>query len=268
MPYLHANDIDIRYEVEGDGAQTVVLINGLADELETWAGQVPALVDNGFKVVTIDNRGIGQTSKPAGPYSAEMLADDIKAVVDHLGLGRYHLMGVSMGGMIAQTYALKYGADLSSVTLACTYAAPGPFCSRMFAMWADTATVMGVPQVMRDVTLWAFTLDFFRDRGEELAEFESAMRYMNQPVPAYLAQLAVIQDFDESARLGDLASIPTLVLAGEQDILIPTRLSKELSDLIPGSVFRTTKGGHGCCWEYPDEFNAAFIGFLLQSGAR
>jgi 3-oxoadipate enol-lactonase len=268
LPFLHANQIDIRYEVEGDGSATVVLINGLADELETWAYQVPALVRAGFRVVTIDNRGIGKTSKPAGPYTAELLADDAKAVVDHLGLERYHVMGISMGGMIAQSYALKYGAEVRSLTLACTYAAPGPFCSRMFAMWADTASVMGVPQVMRDVTLWAFTLDFFRDRAGELAGFESDMRYMNQPVPAYLAQLAVIQDFDESARLSELAKIPTLVLAGEQDILIPTQLSRELSDLIPGAIFRTTPGGHGCCWEYPDEFNSVFIDFLLENGAN
>jgi 3-oxoadipate enol-lactonase len=136
----------------------------------------------------------------------------------------------------------------------------------MFAMWADTASVMGVPQVMRDVTLWAFTLDFFRDRGDELAEFETAMRYMDQPVPAYLAQLAVIQDFDESARIGELAKIPTLVIAGEEDILIPTRLSRELAELIPGATFRTTPGGHGCIWEHPDEFNSVFVGFLLENG--
>ena len=266
MPFLHANDIDIRYEVEGDGPETVVLINGLADELESWGYQTPALLEAGYRVVTIDNRGIGKTSKPAGPYTAELLADDAYAVVQHLGLARYHLMGVSMGGMISQSYALKHGAELLSLTLACTYAAPGPFCSRMFEMWADTASTMGVPHVMRDVTLWAFTLDFFRERGDELAEFETAMRYMDQPVPAYLAQLAVIQNFDESARLGELAEIPTLVLAGEEDILIPTRLSRELSELIPGSTFRTTPGGHGCIWEHPDEFNSAFVDFLHENG--
>lgn len=265
MPFLHANAIDIRYETEGTGPETVVLINGLADDLGTWAYQVPALVAQGFLVVTIDNRGIGQTSTPAGPYNAEMLADDAKAVVDHLGLKDFHLMGVSMGGMIAQSYALKYGPDLRSLTLACTYAAPGPFCSRLFAVWADTASAMGVPQVMRDVLLWAFTLDFYRERGDELAEFETAMRYMNQPVPAYLAQLAVIQNFDESARVGELAQIPTLVLAGDADILIPTPLSRELAGLIPGSQFRTTPGGHACVWEHPDEFNSAFIDFLLQN---
>jgi pimeloyl-ACP methyl ester carboxylesterase len=261
MPTAHVNGIDINYAVEGDGPETVVLINGLADELATWAYQMPALLEGGYRVLTFDNRGIGKTSKPAGPYSSQMLAADTKALVDDVGITDFHLMGVSMGGMVAQTYALTYPNDLRSLTLACTYAAPGPFCSRMFGMWADIAQVQGVPMVMRDVTLWAFTLDFFREREDELIEFETAMRYMDQPLHAYLAQLAVIQHHDTTKELGDI-SVPTLVIAGEEDILIPTRSSRELHDLIVGSAWATTAGGHGCMWEHPDAFNAAFIGFL------
>ena len=78
--------------------------------------------------------------------------------MDALGVTGFHLVGTSMGGMIAQEYAIAYGSDLKSVTLSSTYAAPGPFCSRMFPMWADMAPRLGVPFVMRDVTLWAFTL--------------------------------------------------------------------------------------------------------------
>lgn len=263
MPTASVNGIDIGYTLEGDGERTVVLVNGLADEKETWAYQTPALLEAGYRVLTFDNRGVGVTSKPAGPYTSTLLADDTKALVDELGISRFHLMGVSMGGMIVQEYALKYGADLTSLTLACTYAAPGPFCSRMFAMWQDMAPVLGVPFVMRDVTLWAFTLDFFRTRQDELAEFETAMRYMTMPTSAYLAQLAVIQAHDTTERLAQLA-LPTLVLAGEQDILIPTALSRDLHELIPGSEWRTVAGGHGCVWEHPDDFNAAFLDFLQR----
>jgi len=102
-----------------------------------------------------------------------MLADDAKALVDSLGNhGFPPEFGPLQGGMIAQEYALAYGADLRSATFGCTYAAPGPFCSRMFDMWAGMAPVLGIPYVMRDVTLWAFTVPFFEQRGEELAEFE------------------------------------------------------------------------------------------------
>jgi 3-oxoadipate enol-lactonase len=265
MPSEHLNGIDIHYQVDGQGEETVLLVNGLADDLSTWVYQVPALVSAGYQVVTFDNRGIGASSAPAGPYSTALLSADAKALVDHLGLTDIHLMGVSMGGMIAQQYALDHPQDLRSLTLACTYAAPGPFCSRMFSMWADMAPVLGVPFVMRDVTLWAFTVQFFEQREAELVEFETAMRYLDMSVPAYLAQLAVIQQHDTTRRLHEI-QVPTLVLAGEQDILIPTALSQQLHELIPGSHWQTTIGGHGCIWEHPEAFNDAFLVFLSQNG--
>src|ERR1700691_830988 len=256
MPIAQVNDVELNYRLEGDGDETIVLVNGLADDLETWAYQADDFVANGFRVLRFDNRGIGASSKPAGPYSSRMFADDAKALVDHLGITDFHLMGISMGGMIVQEYALAYPDDLRSVTIACTYAAPGPFCSRMFAMWADQAPVLGVPFVMRDVTLWAFTVPFFEQRGAELAEFETAMRYMDQPVHAYLAQLPAIQNHATTGRLAGIA-VPTLVLAGEQDILIPVSLSQELHKGIAGAEWRTVQGGHACLWEHPASFNSA-----------
>src|SRR6202012_5492203 len=263
MPTARVNDIELNYRLEGDGEETIVLVNGLADDLETWGYQVDDFIAAGYRVLRFDNRGIGASSKPAGPYSSRMLADDVKALVDDLGITGFHLMGISMGGMIAQEYALAYPDDLRSVTFACTYAAPGPFCSRMFAMWADLAPVLGVPFVMRDVTLWAFTVPFFEQRGAELAEFETAMRYMDQPVHAYLAQLAVIQNHDTTDRLGSI-SVPALVLAGEEDILIPIALSRRIHEGIPGSEWATTKGGHGCIWEHPAEFNRTYLDFVAR----
>src|SRR5215475_8564314 len=265
MAVISVNGIELNYRLEGDGAETIVLVNGLADDLETWVLQVDDFLAAGYRVLRFDNRGIGQSAKPPGPYSSAMLAADAKALVDALGITNFHLMGVSMGGMIAQEYALSYPQDLLSVTFACTYAAPGPFCSRMFAMWADLAPVLGVLFVMRDVTLWAFTVPFFEERGADLAEFETAMRYMDQPVHAYLAQLAVIQQHDTTSRLGEVA-MPTLVLAGEEDILIPVSLSRRIHEAIPGSEWATTKGGHGCIWEHPAEFNQTFLDFVRRHG--
>ena len=265
MPLAAVNGIDVHYRIAGAGPETIVLVNGLADELETWAFQEAELTEAGYRLLMFDNRGIGQTSKPAGPYSSRLLADDTKALVDHLGITGFHLLGVSMGGMIVQEYALAYPEDLRSVVMAWTYAAPGPFCSRLFAMWADTAPVLGIPFVMRDVTLWAFTTEFFSDRPDELAEFETAMKYMDQPVPAYLAQLAVIQQHDTTARLGGIA-VPTLVLAGEEDILIPVALSRELHKAIPGAQWQTVRGGHACLWEHPGSFNHAVLDFVRSQG--
>ncbi len=266
MPAARLNGIDLHYRVEGEGPETVLLVNGLADDLGTWDLQVPALLDAGYRVVRYDNRGVGRTDKPAGPYTTQLMADDAKALVDHLALRDYHVMGISMGGMIAQRFALAYPDGIRSLTLAATYAAPGPFCSRMYAMWADMAPVLGVPFIMRDVTLWGFTLGYFEHHERELGEVETAMRFLDQPVHAYLAQLAVIQQHDETETIGGLA-MPTMVLAGDDDILIPTALSRQLHALIPGAIWHTVPGGHCCIWEAPDAFNEAFVAFLRKQAA-
>jgi 3-oxoadipate enol-lactonase len=266
MPTAYVNDVTLNYSLEGDGDETIVLVNGLADDLNTWDFQMPALLEAGFRVLRFDNRGIGQSGAPAGPYTTQLFADDTKALVDHLGIADFHLLGVSMGGMIAQEYAIANGADLRSLTLACTYAAPGPFCSRMFRLWEELAPEKGVPFVMRDVTLWAFTVPFFERREDELREFEAEMASMDQPVEAYLAQLHSIQHHDTTDRVATIG-VPTLVLAGEEDILIPVRLSRALHELIPGSEWATVRGGHACLWEHPESFNEAVVKFLSSVAA-
>ena len=109
--------LTINYRLEGDGPETIVLVNGLADDLETWSDQLPALLEAGYRVLRFDNRGIGLSDKPVGPYTTAMFAADAKALVEHLQISDFHLLGVSMGGMIAQEYALAHPADLRSVTL-------------------------------------------------------------------------------------------------------------------------------------------------------
>jgi 3-oxoadipate enol-lactonase len=263
MPIASVNGLELNYQLEGDGPDTVVLVNGLADDLWTWDYQVPALLEAGFQLLRFDNRGVGASSKPVGPYTTRMFAEDTKALVDHLGLSGFHMLGISMGGMIAQEYALGWPADLASVVLACTYAAPGPFCGRMYALWAELAVHGGLSSVMRDVLLWSFTPEFFEDRPEEAAEFDTALRMVNQPVPAYLAQIWSIQHHDTTDCIARVQT-PTLVLAGDRDILIPVALSKRLQENIPGAEWATTPGGHACMWEYPDEFNGCVIEFLSR----
>jgi 3-oxoadipate enol-lactonase len=263
MSTADVNGITINYRLEGEGPETVVLVNGLADDLESWGYQTPALVEAGFRVLTFDNRGVGESDKPAGPYTTKLFAEDTKALVDSLGISDFHLLGVSMGGMIVQEYVLAHPGDVRSLIPACTYAAPGPFCSRMFALWEEMAPVMGLRSVMQDVTLWAFTQEFFETRGDELAEFEEAMATLVMPIDAYLAQLSSIQTHDATARLGEI-TVPTTVIAGETDILIPVELSRRLHLGIPGSEWLTVRGGHACIWEHPDPFNDAVIAHVRK----
>lgn len=267
MPQADINSISINYEfhrAEGNSAQTVVLVNGLADDLNTWDPQVPALTKAGYSVLRYDNRGIGRSASPPGPYTSQILADDLHALLKYTSTIKFHLIGLSMGGMIAQTYALSYpngstaadGHEMLSVSLCCTYAEPTAFCSRMFELWADMAVRMSIQDVMRDVILWCFTVNFVRTRSSDLAEIDQAMEHISMSQDAYLAQLNVIQKFDttgvlkqlqsQGERFGNLDQSKVLVLAGEEDILIPTQLSRELHELLTGSQWKTVKGGHGC----------------------
>ena len=106
MPTVSANGLEIAYRLDGEGAETVLLINGLADEKESWGLQADTFIEAGYRVLSLDNRGAGGTTKPAGPYTTRQMADDANAVVGVLGIGEVHLLGFSMGGMIAQEYAL------------------------------------------------------------------------------------------------------------------------------------------------------------------
>jgi 3-oxoadipate enol-lactonase len=285
MPPVDVNGISINYVLDGSGSNgLVVLVNGLADSLQTWDLQVPALLKAGYRVLRYDNRGIGASSRPPGPYTAEMMANDLHQLLKHpdLDVKTFHLLGVSMGGMIAQSYALKYpngsaaaqGLEMLSLSLCCTYAQPTEFCSRMFDLWADMAQRMSVQDVMRDVTLWAFTVPFFRQRTAELEEVENDMKGLDMSTDTYLSQLNVIQKFDTTGELemlrmsgkglGGLEAQKVLVLAGKTDILIPVVLSRELSEKVEGSQFLTVKGGHACMWEFPDDFNKTIVQFLDQ----
>src|SRR6476619_5530529 len=150
MPTASVNGIDINYRLEGDGDETIVLVNGLADDLETWVFQMDDLLAAGYRVLRFDNRGVGSSSAPPGPYTTRLFADDAHALIQELGITDFHMMGISMGGMTAQKYALAYPDGVRSVSLACWYAAAGPFGSRVFSMWEEMAPVNGVPFIMRD----------------------------------------------------------------------------------------------------------------------
>ena len=238
-----------------------------------WPNQLPAFTSAGYTVLTYDNRGVGKSSRASRDgeiYTAEDMASDLRNLVRSRKVDvekPYHVMGVSMGGMIAQTYVLNYclkggwgEGELLSLTLGCTYAAPGPFCGRMFSLWNDMAKKMSVADVMRDVLLWCFTQGFFKREQGGPEDVEEEMERIDDEMglASYLAQLNVIRVFDTTEKVGRLGggAVPKVfVVAGEEDILIPTSLSRELAGLIEGSVFRATKGGHACMWEFPEDFN-------------
>ena len=200
MPTIATNGVELAYRIDGDGPETLVLVNGLADTKETWEAQIPAFAER-YRVLTYDNRGVGESSTPPGPYTTRQMADDLAGLADALELERFHLLGVSMGGMIAQEYAIAHAGRLLSASFCCTYSCPGPFCLRMFACWRDLVPHLGVGFTQREVLLWAFTTGFFEEREAELVEIEAFMAENSQPADGYLAQLHSIETHDTRGRL-------------------------------------------------------------------
>jgi pimeloyl-ACP methyl ester carboxylesterase len=263
---MTANDIELAYSIEGEGGETVVLVNGLADTKETWELQVPALTPH-YRVVSYDNRGVGESSSPPGPYTTKQMAEDLAGLVDALDIQRFHLVGVSMGGMIAQEYAIAKPDRLLSASFCSTYSYPGPFCSRLFSCWRDLVPTLGVGFTQREVLLWAFTTDFFEQRGPELEEIEGLMASNPQSTEGYLAQLSSIETHDTRERLGTM-TCPAMTLVGREDIIIYPKLSRRLHDELPDSTWVEVPGGHACIWEFPDPFNEAVLSFLAAAGAH
>jgi len=271
MPTISANGLEMGYRLDGprlddDGAESIVLINGLADEKESWAAQVEAFSGAGYRVLTLDNRGIGETGQTPGPYTIRQMADDTKGLVDALGFTDFHLLGFSMGGMIAQEFALAYGDDLRSLILYATYAEPGAFCDRLLVVWEDMAQNSGMESVVRDVLLWCFTPTFYEDQRDVAALFDVGGADLDLTAESFLAQLKGAQAHNATARLGAITT-PTQVLAGENDILIPLVQVRRVHQSMANAQWQTVAGGHGACWENPEAFNATILDYIGQHSA-
>ena len=265
MPFVKSGDIDIWYAVEGDGPETVMLVNGVGDDLAAWGGQLPDLLAAGLRVVMFDNRGVGRSGQPPGPYTSREMAHDAKAVVNALGLGPFHMAGVSMGGAIALEYALAYPADLRSVVLANTYATPDPFTYAAFEAWGLVAETAGIPTLMRQMAPWIFSPGFYEREPETLARFLVEMQASVQPAASFVAQIGALLSQDAIDRIGDITS-PALVLVADDDIIIRPALSRRLFKGLPDGTWATVPGGHAAFWENPGPWNRAVIDFIHAHG--
>jgi len=260
MPTTQANGITLRYEVRGEG-QPLLLINGLVDDLTSWGYQMPDF-EARYRTIVFDNRGIGGSDKPAGGYTTADMAADAKGLLDALGIPRAHVLGVSMGGMIAQEFAIAYPDAVDKLVLCATCSEPSEANLRLYAFWQQAAPALGLPEMMKETLLWCFTPDYFQTHRDEARETEEALTSITQPVDAYLSQLHSIQAHNATDRLSRIGA-QTLVLGAPRDQIFPPPQSEQIHRGIPGSLLQfTAHGGHAYLWEAPDEFNRAVIDFL------
>jgi 3-oxoadipate enol-lactonase len=266
--FVHGNGIGIHYRIAGEGPRDLVLINGVGDDLDGWVNQVDDFVEAGLRVISYDNRGVGASGSPPGPYTSGEMAADLKALVTGLGLAQFHLAGVSMGGAIAQEYAVTHPGDLLSLVLANTFAVADPFTRAAFETWATVAQAAGMPVMMEQQAPWIFSPGFYQQDPGRVAELVAAAQGSTQPAAAFAAQLAALNGHDCARRI-ETVRVPTLVLAASDDIIIRPELSRRLYDaLAPGvGTWAVVPGGHAAFWENPGPWNQAVIDFVRRNGA-
>lgn len=266
MPTLQSNGISIYYEIDGEG-EPLVLISGLGYGLWQWHKMIPGLA-RFYRVVAFDNRGSGQTDKPAGPYTVQMLAADTAGLIESLGIAPAIVMGHSMGGFVAQELALSRPELVSKLVLASTnFGGPRhiPITPEAMAVILDRSGDP-VELVRRGVAI--STAPGFAENHPEVVD-ELVVYRLSGPVPleAYQAQTAIgLALMDEAAcfehRLKNL-KIPVVVFFGEHDKVVPPGNAALLAAQIPDSRVYIMPGvGHFFPMEKPEAAVAALIDLL------
>jgi 3-oxoadipate enol-lactonase len=262
MPRTRIGNIEMYYEVHG-GGEPIVLIHGLSMDSSTWFNQVPILSQK-YQVIVFDNRGVGQTDAPNEDYSTEMMADDTVALLKFLNVDNAHILGFSMGGMIAQIIVLKYPELVKSLLLNTTAAQFPAKAKHLVQTWLRMLNEnVSLEICIREGFLWVYTDKFFEHDETVTASVNFAI---DHPHPlsthGFAGQVAALMKHDTRSQISQI-SVPTLVLIGGDDIFIPIEFSEELAAKIPkAELVVLERGGHNCWMEFPEPFNQTVMQFL------
>ena len=221
----------------------VLLVMGLGMNATGWWRTVPVLRTAGLRVLTFDNRGVGRSDRPPGPYTTATMADDAVAVLDAASVQRAHVYGISLGGMIAQEIALRHADRLSRLVLGAT--TPGG----AGAVPADGSTLAFFQrrgQMPSEEAVWAsvgynYSARTRAEQGDRIArDIRQRLRFPIEPEP-YVAQLAAALGHDAYDRLAGIRA-PTLVVHGQEDVMVPPANGRLLANLIPGARLLELRG--------------------------
>jgi 3-oxoadipate enol-lactonase len=243
------------------------MIQGLGATSSGWILQRIALAPR-HRTIALDNRGTGGSDKPRGRYSLDEMADDAVSVLDAADIDKAHVMGASMGGVIAQLIAIRHPDRVRSLVLCCTACRHHRWRRELLASWAATAVEQGMPAVAREALRWMVGPRSFRRFWPALG----ALGPLALQVPAYAfaAQVGAILDADDHMSSALTAvSAPTLVVVGNQDTLTPRADSEEIAELIPGAELAVIAGAaHGVMVEYAMTFNRLVGRFLADASVN
>jgi pimeloyl-ACP methyl ester carboxylesterase len=263
MPKIKVNDINVYYEVHGQGFP-LVMIMGLGANIDWWDPRLVHGLSKKFKLILFDNRGAGRTDISDKQYTIKLFADDTASLMDALGIPRANVLGLSMGGMIAQELALNYPEKVEKLVLCSTFCGgakavqPSPEVLRVLT--ADRSA-MSPEEIVRSMIPLIFTKDFV-ENNPEFVEL-SVQQMLKAPISneAFLRQLNAITEFDTYDRLSQIKA-PTLVLHGKRDILVPPENGEILAKAIPNAklvYFRNS--AHGLAEEI-DKVISVLLSFL------
>jgi pimeloyl-ACP methyl ester carboxylesterase len=274
MPNAKVDSIELYYEEHGSG-DPLLLIMGLAADSVAWMFQLPEFSKH-YRTIIFDNRGVGRSSKPAGPYTISQMAEDTAGLLEHLKIERTHVVGVSMGGMIAQELVLRHPERVRGLVLACTYPEPDAEIERQrefsLAQFGGTITESGEMRVdlkaldpvafFQHLLPTVFNPEFIQTELPKLMQvFAGALQY-GFSMEAVLGQVAAVMGHKATDRLHQIKS-PTLVITGDADRLVPPGNSEVLAKNIPNAkLVKIAGGSHGFNFETPDLFNRAVLEFL------
>jgi 3-oxoadipate enol-lactonase len=257
---ITANGITMHYDMEGpESAPAVTLSHSLATDMSMWDPQV-AVLKSGYRVLRYDTRGHGGTDSPEGPYTLEELAEDARALLQALRIRKTHFMGISMGGMIGQTLALKDPGMLRSLIL-CDTSSRIP--EEALPIWEERiglAQKQGMDALVESTMERWFTASF---RRKPLPELEKVRRMIRTtPLKGYVGGSRAIMRLDLTERLRKI-TLPTLIVVGEEDPGTPVAASQAIHEQIKDSQFVILKSAaHLSNIEQQDAFNSAVMGFL------
>ena len=258
--------LKLRYEIRGQG-EPVALIMGFSGSSRGWGEPFLKLMEQRFRILVIDNRGTGESDKPDAEFTLRDMAADIAAVLDHAKTPRAHIFGISMGGMIAQEFALAYPDRTRGLVLGCTN------CGASHSVPADPAAIANlipapgmdpIEQARRAFSVACGKAFLNSAKGHAILDQAIAEigNYPVTPMHTFMRQGQAIGGFDSFARLGQIKA-PTLIIHGDDDSIVPYPNAEVLQAAIKGSKEHTLKAaGHMFFWEVPEETVHVAVDFL------
>jgi 3-oxoadipate enol-lactonase len=252
----------VYYDLMGpEQGPVVCFTHSLASDGGMWAEQVVPLLAQGYRVLRVDMRGHGGSDPVAGDYTMEALAADTNAVLEALGIDRVHYIGLSIGGMIGQAFAINHGARLKSAMLCDTMPATPPGAAEQWGPRVKMVREANSVAPLADPTMERWFTDAFRPRNpgrwKEIRETIAATT-----AAGYLGCAAAIQNFDFTAKLPGLR-VPTLVVCGADDPGTPPAGNRRIAELVPGARYEEIADArHFPNVERPEAFNRIMLGWL------